>query len=66
VTIDRLVLDIPGLDGAAARELALGIAEGLAGAAIGGDHAVLSVTVDPMPTPRLAAHIVQTLLQQIG
>jgi hypothetical protein len=69
VTIDRLVLDLPGIDAAAARDLALGIAEGLAGAAIDGDHAALSVTIDPAlatQPQRLAAHIVQTLLQRIG
>lgn len=69
VTIDRLVLDLPGIDAATARTLALGIAEGLAGAQIDGDHAGLSITVDPSAAAqpqRLAAHIVQTLLQRIG
>ncbi|WP_068076537.1 hypothetical protein [Novosphingobium lentum] len=69
VTIDRLILDLPGMDAVAARELALGIAEGLAGAGLDADHAGLSVTVDPAVAAqpqRLAAHIVQTLLQRIG
>jgi hypothetical protein len=69
VMIDRLVLELPGVDAAAARALALGIAEGLAGASIEGDHAALSATVDPgaaAQPQRLAAQIVQTLLQRIG
>ncbi len=70
VTIDRLVLDLPGLSEGAARALALGVAEGLAGARIDGDFETLTVTVDPKtgaasPTS-LSAHIVQTLLQRIG
>lgn len=69
VAIDRLVLDLPGMDAAAARALALGIAEGLAGARIDGDFAQLTVNVDPAAAAapeRLAAHIVQSLLQRIG
>lgn len=69
VSIDRLVLDLPGMDAAAARELALGIAEGLAGAGLDAHHAGLSVTVEPTlaaQPQRLAAHIVQSLLQRIG
>ena len=69
VTIDRLVLDLPGMSAEAARALALGVAEGLAGAAISGDFDSLSVNVDPSAakTPAdLSAHIVQTLLQRIG
>jgi hypothetical protein len=69
VAIDRLVLDIPGMDAAAARQVALGIAEGLSGAGITGDHSLAPVTVDPKPgeTPAgLAARIVTALLRQIG
>lgn len=69
VSIDRLILDLPGMDAAAARELALGIAEGLAGAELDADHAGLSVTVESSlaaQPQRLAAHIVQSLLQRIG
>ena len=69
VTIDRLILDLPGIDAATARELASGIADGLAGAGIGGDHEALSVTIDPAAAAqpeRLAASIVQTLLRRIG
>jgi hypothetical protein len=69
VTIYRLVLELPELDAAAARTLALGIAEGLAGAGVEGDHAFLSATVDAaaaMEPQRLAAGIVETLLQRIG
>jgi hypothetical protein len=69
VIIDRLVLELPGVDAAAARTLALGIAEGLAGAGIEGDHPALSATLDPAASgepKRLAAEIVETLLQRIG
>ena len=69
VTIDRLVLELPELDAASARVLALGIAEGLSGAGIGGDHPTLSATLDaaaPKEPQRLAVEIVQTLLQRIG
>jgi hypothetical protein len=69
VTIDRLMLALPGLDADAARSLALGIADGLSGADIEGDHGMLSVTVDPAVAAqpdRLAAQIVQTLLRRIG
>jgi hypothetical protein len=69
VAIDRLVLDIPGMDAAAAREVALGIAEGLAGAGITGEHPDAPLVVDPKPgeTPAgLAARIVKLLLQRIG
>jgi hypothetical protein len=69
VTIDRLILDLPGMEAAAARDLALGIADGLAGAGIDGDHERLSVTIDPAAASqpqRLAAGIVQSLLRQIG
>jgi hypothetical protein len=69
VRIDRLVLDLPGIDAASARALALGVAEGLAGARIDGDHERLSVAVDPVVAAApedLAAHIVQSLLQRIG
>ena len=69
VRIDRLVLELPGIDSAMARDLALGIAEGLAGAGIAGSHEALLVSVDP-PTAarpeRLAAEIVRKLLQRIG
>ena len=69
VTIDRLVLEVPGIDAAAVRTLALGIAEGLSGAGVEGDHPVLSATVDAHESTqpqRLAAQIVETLLQRIG
>lgn len=67
VIIDRLVLELPGIDAAAARTVALGIAQGLSAAAIDGDHEVLSANVKPAAEPqRLAAEVVQTLLQRIG
>jgi hypothetical protein len=69
VIIDRLVLSLPGMDAAAARALALGIAEGLSEAGLTGEHAPAPVSVEPLsgePAPRLAARIVETLLRQIG
>lgn len=69
VTIDRLVLELPGMTAEAARALALGVAEGLAGASISGDFDTFTISVDPAAakTPAgLSAHIVQTLLQRIG
>lgn len=70
VAIDRLILDLPGMDAVAARALATGIAEGLAGARIGGDLDRLSISLDPAAAAAspagLSAHIVQTLLQRIG
>ena len=69
VTIDRLVLELPGVDAGAARALAHGIAEGLASAQIDGDYERLVVDIDraePAASQRLAAHIVQTILQRIG
>ena len=41
VRIDRLIFDIPGLDAAQGRALALGIAEGLAKAGVNGERAVI-------------------------
>jgi hypothetical protein len=68
VTIDRLVLELPGMDADAARALALGVAEGLAAADLTGDHDRFTVVVDPASagTTGLAAHIVQSLLRRIG
>jgi len=69
VSIDRLVLELRALDAAAARTLALGIAEGLSGADIDGHHVMLSASIDaeaPADPQSLAAHIVETLLQRIG
>ena len=68
VTIDRLVLELPGIDEAAARTVALGIAEGLSAARLEGDHPALSAAVQgivPAEPRRLAAEIVETLLQRI-
>ena len=73
--IDRLVLDIPGLDPAQARALALGIAEGLAdagrksGALAGasGDHAAISVRLADAGVPAdLAAKVVAALIERLA
>ena len=75
VKIDRLVLDVPGLDPAHARTLALGIAEGLAdagrkaGALAGasGDHAAISVRLADAGVPAdLAAKIVAALIERLA
>jgi hypothetical protein len=75
VQIDRLVLDIPGLDPARARALALGIAEGLADAgrkvgaldATAVDHAVISVRlVNAGVSADLAAKVVAALLERLA
>ena len=68
VSVDRLVLDLPGLSEAEARELASLVGEGLSSAGpIHRDR--LSIQIDRAPgepTGRLAARIVAQLLSQIG
>jgi hypothetical protein len=72
VRIDRLVLDIPGLDPAQARALALGIAEGLADAGVkagaGGERAMVSVPLaGAVGAPAdLAARIVAALIERLA
>jgi hypothetical protein len=71
VRIDRLVLDIPGLDPAHARALALGIAEGLADAGrkagTTGDHSAISVRLADAGAPAdLAAKVVAALLERLA
>jgi hypothetical protein len=66
VRIDRLVLDIPGLDPAQGRALALGIAEGLAKAGASGEHKSVSVPLaSGVLSPDLAARIVAALMQRL-
>jgi hypothetical protein len=68
VRIDRLVLDLPGLSVAEARELALQLGEGLS-AAGAGEYATLSVALETHPgepKDRLAARILAQLLRGIG
>jgi len=68
VRIDRLVLDIPGLDPAQARRLALGIAEGLVAAGASGEHAAVSVPLAEIHgTPAdMAARIVAALMERLA
>jgi hypothetical protein len=47
VKIDRLVLDIPGIDAAAAQRLAAGIGEHLAQAGIEGTYPRIAITLEP-------------------
>lgn len=67
VKIDRLVLDIPGLDPADARALALAIGEGLANAGAKGAEASVSVPLASAvgATGDLAARIVAALLERL-
>jgi hypothetical protein len=68
VRIDRLVLDIPGLDPAQARRLAQGIAEGLATAGASGAHAAVSMPLaDAHGAPAdMAARIVAALMERLA
>jgi hypothetical protein len=77
ISIDRLVLDIPGLNAAQARDLGQRIGEGLAAASTrnnasyaGADLDALAVDLNDLPAntgiPRLAEAIVSALLIQIG
>ena len=67
VRIDRLVLEVPGLDAAQGRALALGIAEGLAKAGASGKHDAVSVPLamaNGLPAD-LAARIVAALMERL-
>ena len=68
VHVDRLVLDLPGLSQAEARELAAMVGEGLSSAGpIRLDRLSIQIERSPgEPTNRLAARIVAQLLRQIG
>lgn len=67
VKIDRLVLDIPGLDPAQAKRLALEIGERLAGSGLAGDHANIGIALGSMGDNRadLAARIVAALMERL-
>jgi hypothetical protein len=73
ISIDRLVLEVPGVSASDAAQLARQVGAGLAaGAAAGnaGDFDMLAVRLDGLAPgrdlPRLAAEIVDQLLRQIG
>ena len=80
ISIDRLILDIPGLNPAQARDLAQHIGKGLAAASArdntpynGADFDALAVDLNDLPfgqpgrsIPCLAEAIVSALLTQIG
>jgi hypothetical protein len=67
VRIDRLVLDIPGLDPLQARELARAIGERLARAGISGRHPRIGVTLGPVggSQAELAARIAAALRERL-
>ncbi len=65
--IDRLVLDIPGLDPVHARALAQGIAEGLVNAGASGEHGTLTVPLaaaNGLPAD-MAQRIVAALMERL-
>lgn len=71
ILIDRLVLDIPGLTTAQAKELSQRVGEKLAAAAPHrGSFGTLTVDLNEQATsrnlPRLAEAIADSLLRQIG
>ena len=69
VTIDRLVLDVPGIDPAAVQALAFEVAQTLAASGRSGEVAHLTLTLDPAEAGgpgSLAARIAAALLQAIG
>jgi hypothetical protein len=80
IYIDRLVIDLPGMTGAQAKELSKQVGAGLAGAlssnqakaktAAGGSFGTLTVDLNEQAAsrslPRLAEEIVSSLLRQIG
>ena len=71
ITIDRLVLNIPGLTVAEAQELSGRVGERLADASLKpGDFGNLSVDLNDQAVsrnlPRLADMIVDSILRQIG
>jgi hypothetical protein len=68
VTIDRLVLDIPGLDPRQAPALARDIGERLSRTGISGEHSVIGVTLGSIGGSQgeLAARIVAALMERLA
>jgi hypothetical protein len=67
VQVDRLVLDIPGLNAAQARSLAFGIGERLAGASLSGEHAKIEIELGPTGARQadLADRIVAAVIERL-
>jgi len=67
VKIDRLVLDIPGLDPAQAQALASDVAERLARAGLSGSSPRIGVTLGPLggSQAELAARIAAAVMQRL-
>jgi hypothetical protein len=67
VHIDRLVLEIPGLDTAQAQALAFGIGERLASAGLSGEHAKIGITLGPVGDSQadLTTRIVAALMERL-
>jgi hypothetical protein len=68
VHIDRLVLEIPGLDAAQAQALAFGIGERLAHAGLFGERAKIGITLGPIGAGQtdLANRIVAALMERLA
>jgi hypothetical protein len=68
VVIERLTLDVPGLDPADARALAAAIGERLARSGLAGDHARIGVTLGPVGggQAELAQRIAAALMERLA
>jgi hypothetical protein len=67
VVIERLTLDVPGLDPADARALAAAVGERLARSGLSGDHARIGVTLGPVGggQAELAQRIAAALMERL-
>jgi hypothetical protein len=65
VKIDRLVLDIPGLDAVAAQRLAAGIGAKLAEKTLSGKYPRIDITLEPGSEEDLAARIAAALMARL-
>jgi hypothetical protein len=65
IKIDKLVLDIPGLDAVAAQRLAAGIGEKLAEKTLSGKYPRIDITLEPGSEEDLAARIAAALMARL-
>jgi hypothetical protein len=68
VVIERLTLDVPGLDPADARALAAAIGERLARSGLSGEHARIGVTLGPIGggQAELAQRVAAALMERLA
>jgi hypothetical protein len=68
IIIERLTLDVPGLDPADAKDLAAAIGERLAASGLSGDHATIGVTLGEAGGGQaaLAQRIAAALLERLA